>query len=309
MEVESLGNSPLKAMLTSGFRRTFGLWQRIGIHITPNHYYWPVPDTRHLSDELWSRPSQLAGVDMGEDGQLQLLRLFASQFKTEYDGFPNGQTDVPYRYRVDNPKFGTVDGEILYCMIRHFKPKRVFEIGSGNSTYCSAQAVERNRKEDPGYTCDLVAFEPYPNEVLKAGFPGLSRLVPVKCQDIPLGQFEELGENDILFIDSSHVLRIGNDVQREFLEILPRLRSGVIAHVHNIYLPAEYPKEFVLENYLFWTEQYLLQAFLTYNSAFEVLWGANFMHLNHADELEAAFSSYRRDIEWPPSSFWMRRTR
>jgi hypothetical protein len=190
-------------------------------------------------------------------------------------------------------------------MIRHFKPKKIFEIGSGNSTYLAAQAVLKN-KEENGKGCELIAFEPYPNDVLRAGFPGLSKLIPTKIQNIALSKFSELKENDILFIDSSHVLKIGGDVQYEYLEILPRLNKGVIVHIHDIFLPAEYPKEWVLKKYRFWTEQYLLQAFLASNSAFEVLWGGSYMHLKHPDKLEAAFASYKREVRWP-GSFWMRR--
>jgi len=191
-------------------------------------------------------------------------------------------------------------------MIRHFKPKKIFEIGSGNSTYLSAHAILKNKEEDNDYECELVAIEPYPNDILKAGFPGLSKLIPKKAQDIPLSEFKKLLENDILFIDSSHVLKIGSDVQYEYLEILPRLNKGVIIHVHDIFLPTEYPKEWVLKDYRFWTEQYLLQAFLAFNNSFEVLWAGSYMHLRYPDKLEEVFSSYKRDERWP-GSFWIRK--
>jgi len=131
-------------------------------------------------------------------------------------------------------------------------------------------------------------------------------LIPKKVQDIPLSEFKKLSENDILFIDSSHVLKIGSDVQYLYLEVLPRLNKGVIVHAHDIFLPAEYPKEWVLKNYIFWNEQYLLQAFLAFNNSFEVLWAGSYMHLRHPDKLEEAFSSYKRDKIWP-SSFWIRK--
>jgi hypothetical protein len=114
-----------------------------------------------------------------------------------------------------------------------------------------------------------------------------------------------LGENDILFIDSTHVLRIGSDVQYEFLEVLPRLRPGVYVHIHDIFMPAEYPEAWVRREHRFWTEQYLLQAFLCYNGAFEVIWAGSYMHLKHPDELAAAFASYGPGRH--PGSFWIRR--
>ena len=288
------------------FKKLFTLWERLGFHITINHFYEPIPDTRTLKDDLWEKQSELVGIGMNEKSQIDLLSLFSSKFKEEYENFPRNETSILYQYYVDNRGFESVDGEILYCMIRHFKPKRFIEIGSGNSTYLSAQAILKNKEEDNAYECELVAIEPYPNDILKAGFPGLSKLVSKKVQDIPLSEFRKLRENDILFIDSSHVLKIGSDVQFEYLEILPRLHTGVVVHLHDIFLPAEYPKEWVLEKYIFWTEQYLLQAFLTFNDSFKVLWAGSYMHLKHPDKLEASFSSYKREERWP-GSFWIRK--
>ena len=253
-------------------KKFFPVWQRMGFHITPNHFYEPVPDTRTLKDELWLNHSDLVGVEMNEEEQINLISHFSSKFKDEYESLPRFKTSPPYQYYVNNGTFESVDGEILYCMIRHFKPKKIFEIGSGNSTYLAAQAILIN-KEENGKECELIAVDPYPNDVLMAGFPGLSGLIPTKIQNIELSKFSELKENDILFIDSSHVLKIGADVQYEYLEILPRLNKGVIVHVHDIFLPAEYPKEWVLKKYRFFTEQYMVQAFLAFNNAFEVLWG------------------------------------
>ena len=287
-------------------KKSFPIWQRMGFHVTLNHFYEPVPDTRTLKDELWLKHDDMVGLEINEEGQINLLSQFSSYFKDEYESFPRNKPSVSYQYYVNNGAFGPVDGEILYCIIRHFKPRKIFEIGSGNSTYLAAQAVLKNKKED-GHECELVAFEPYPTDILKSGFPGLSKLVPTKIQDVPLSKFNELKENDILFIDSSHILKIGSDVQYEYLKILPRLNKGVIVHVHDIFLPAEYRREWVLNDYRFYTEQYLLQAFLAFNSAFEVLWGGgSYIHLRHPEKLEKAFSSYNRTSVWP-GSFWTRR--
>ena len=286
--------------------KTFLLCQRLGFHVTPNHFYQPIPDTTKLKDDLWSKHSELAGIDLNEQKQLELLSLFESKLKKEYERFPRNQTAIPYEYYVDNGMFLSVDGEILYCMIRHFKPRRICEIGSGFSTYLSAQAVQENAREDSGYQCELVTIDPYPNEIIKAGFPGLSKLIYEEVQDVPLSEFEKLSDDDILVIDSSHVLKIGNDVHHIYPDILPRLNRGVIVHAHDIFLPAEYPKEWVLRNQIFWTEQYLLQAFLAFNKTYEVLWAGSYMHLNYPDKLEKAFSSYNRVDRWP-GSFWMRR--
>ncbi|MDQ3256751.1 MAG: class I SAM-dependent methyltransferase [Acidobacteriota bacterium] len=292
------------ARLQNLVRKSFPFWQRLGIHIVPNHYYQPIPDTRTLDNSLWQARSELVGIDINEAGQLALLSDFVAAYKSDYENLPGERTPIPHQYYVNNGAFERVDGEILYCMIRHFKPKKIFEIGSGNSTYLSAQTVLKNRAD--GYECELTAFEPYPNEVLRAGFPGLAELAVVKAQNIPPSRFNELGENDILFIDSSHVLKIGSDVQYEYLEILPRLRQGVMVHIHDIFLPAEYPKEWVVGSRMFWNEQYLLQAFLTFNDSFEVLWAGSYLHLKHPDKLRTAFDTYAGG---PPGSFWIRKTR
>jgi len=285
-------------------KKTFPVWERLGIHVTPNHFYEPIPDTRRLSDNLWTSPSALVGLQMNEEGQRRLLEAFSSNSRSEYEDFPKDSTPVPYRYYVNNCGFGGMDGELLYCIIRHFRPRKIIEIGSGNSTYLSAQAILKNVEDKNGYECELTAIEPYPNPVLKKGFPGLTRLVQKRIQDVPFSEFEKLGENDILFIDSSHVLKIGSDVQYEYLEILPRLRKGVLVHSHDIFLPSEYRKDWVLKNHIFWTEQYLLQAFMAFNDSFEVVLAASYIHVMHPEWLESAFGSCSRGC-----SFWMRRTR
>lgn len=287
--------------------KLFPFWQKLGFHIIQKHYYEPIPDTRTLNDDLWDKKSELIGIDINEKGQIKLLSLFSSEFKDEYEKFPEKKTSIPYQYYINNHAFESVDGEILYCIIRHFKPKRIVEIGSGNSTFLSAQAILRNI-EDNDKECELTAIEPFPSSILKRGFPGLNILIQKKIQDIPILEFNKLIENDILFIDSSHVLKIGSDIQYIFFEILPRLNNGVIIHFHDIFLPSEYPKPNVLNMHIFWNEQYILQAFLTFNNSFEVLWAGSYMHLKHPDKLEKAFYSYKREERWP-ASFWIRKIR
>jgi hypothetical protein len=283
----------------------FSIWEEKGIHITPVHYYQPIPDTRNLDDNLWVKGFDLIGIDMNDVDLINRLSMFASKYKSEYDLFPKKQTPIPYQFYVNNGRFESVDCELLYCMIRHFRPNTIIEIGSGNSTYLAAQTLLKNEQEF-GISANLIAVEPYPSDILKSGFPGLTQLVEQRVEDIDLSIFHNLKENDILFIDSSHVLKIGNDVQRIYLEILPKLTKGVLIHVHDIFFPSEYPKEIILKHYRFWTEQYLLQAFLSFNSAFEVLWASSYIHLNNPETLENAFSSYHKETRWP-GSFWMRK--
>lgn len=298
----------LKPLLKKVYQKNFSFWERLGIHVTPNHYYFPIPDTRSLDEDLWRRRSTLVGLDVRSERFLELLDVF-TRYRAEYETFPREKPASAHEYFVENENFASVDGEVLFCMIRHFKPAKIIEIGSGFSTFLSARAVRENRAENPSHACELIAIEPHPTAMLRRGFPGLSRLVPTVLQQVPLKEFEALGENDILFIDSSHVIRTGNDVQMEYLEILPRLAKGVLVQIHDIYLPAEYPRDYLKTERLFYNEQYLLQAFLAFNDRFEVLWGSSFMHLDHPEILAAAFPSYRRDGDWWPRSLWMRRVK
>ena len=257
-------------------------------------YYWSIPDRRSLSDALWSRRSALAGIDVNEAGQLRLLEEFRGRYGPEYASL--------------NQRFGEGDGQVLYCMLRHFRPARMIEVGSGASTRVSAAALLKNASEQPGRpACDFTAIEPHPSADIRAGFPGLTRLIEKRVQDVPLETFADLRENDVLFIDSSHVLAIGSDVQYEFLEVIPRLRPGVLVHFHDIFLPVEYPRPWVIDG-RFWGEQYLLQSFLAFNDSFEVLWAGHWMHLNHPARLREAFTAY--NPKWAaPGSFWMRRVK
>lgn len=294
----------LKDSLLKLYNKLFPIWERLGFHITRNLYYEPIPDTRTLKKELWEKESDLVGIDINVELQKKILNNFSLKYKNEYEKIPMEQTLIPFKYYYAT-SFGAVDAEILYCMIRNFKPKKIIEIGSGYSTFLMAQAILKN-KEEESFNCDLISIDPYPNKVVQKGFPGLSQLIPKKVEEVPLKFFNNLNENDILFIDSSHILRIGGDVQFEFLEILPRLNKGVIVHIHDIFLPKEYPMSLVLKSHRFYSEQYILQAFLTYNDIFVILWAGSFMHLKYPELLKKAFNSY--SILNPlPGSFWIKR--
>jgi hypothetical protein len=297
-----------RALLSRFLKVTFRFWQHLGIHITRCHFYEAIPDTRTLRDGLWQHYSKLIGVNFDEKAQLDLLSHFRKAFKGKYDRFPMEKTSMPCEYYIKNGIFESVDGEILYCMIGHFRPRRIIEIGSGYSTYLAAKAILNNQKDNHDYLCDLTAIEPFPNKILQKGFPGLSRLVQKPVQEVPYSKFEKLRDNDMLLIDSSHVLKIDSDVQYLYLEVLPRLDKGVLISFHDIFLPAPYRKEWVLKNHWFWNEQYLLQAFLTFNSCFEILWMGSYMHLMHSEELRSAFSSYDKERDWP-GSFWIRKVK
>lgn len=287
--------------LTPIMRVLFRALQALGFHVTRNHFYEPVPDTRKLNENLWARQSELAGVEMNLPQQIALLEEAFPPYINECR-FGDGESSAPHEFRFGNNFFEAVDAEVLHSMVRHFKPKRLIEVGSGHSTLVSARAAIMNRDID-GSSTELICVEPYPNEAILTGLPGLTRLIRQPVQEVDPAVFHDMEENDILFIDSSHVVKIGGDVVHEQLAILPRLRPGVLIHFHDIFIPDEYPKDWVLNHHLFWTEQYLLQAFLAFNSSFEVIWASSFMSRSHPERLERAIPSWKNSYARLPRRF------
>lgn len=287
--------------------KLFEFWEKLGFHITPRHFYQPIPDTRTLNDDLWRKQSELIGIDMNEEYQLNLLSQFSSKFKEEYDNLPKHRTSNPFQYFLTNTSFNPADGKFYYSMIRYFKPSKIIEIGAGFSTLLAAQAIRKN-EESYNTQCELIAIEPYPRSFLKIGFPSLTRLIQKKVQEVPLSFFNNLNENDILFIDSSHILTIGSDVYYEFLEILPRLKKGVIIHFHDIFLPAEYSKKVILKDHHFFNEQYLLQAFLAFNDSYKILWAGSYMYLNYEKKLDKELRLFKGGRKYP-KSFWIQKVK
>jgi len=286
-------------------RRTFSFWERLGLHLTYVHYYEPIPDTRSLGDALWNRNLELPGIDMNEAFQLEFLSQLAAVCHLPWQDLALSGSSKPGEFFLGNGYFDSVDAEILYGIVRNFKPRRVFEIGSGFSALLIENAIRDNRDENSFYACEHLAIDPLPAGFLSPGANGL-KVLPKKVQDVSLSTFQKLQRNDVLFIDSSHVLAVGSDVRFEYLEILPRLNPGVLIHCHDIFFPAEYPKDWIFCHHRFWNEQYLLQAFLAFNSEFEVLWAGHYMHLTHPDLLAQSIPSYKHG-EMQPKSFWFRR--
>lgn len=258
------------------------LCQRLGLNLLPVHFDSPVPDIRECRFER----SEMPGIDLNEAEQLEMLQRLRS-FGSELSAIPLRSAE--YSLCRDSSMFGVLDSSVLYTMIRCFNPRRMIEVGSGYSTLISLKAGVTN----------LTCVEPFPRPQLLA-LP--IRLIKKRVQELSLSEFTQLDRNDILFIDSSHVLKTGSDVTYEFLEILPRLKPGVIVHVHDIFLPDDYPAHWV-HNQRFWNEQYALQLFLAFNSRFRVLWAGNYMRVKHPQLLAQVVPDYAPAEV--PGSFWM----
>lgn len=269
----------------------------------PGHFYSPIPALHSvLADEarIFAIPDRLPGIDLHLDEQLELV----DQLSQYGPGQPFHPTKTPgLRYYFENPSFGYGDGIVMYSMLRHLRPKRLIEIGGG---FSSALALDTNdRSLDRTMRCTFI--EPYPDflrGLLRPSDFDDHTLLPVPVQSVDVELFRELGPGDVLFVDSTHVAKVGSDVNHIFSEILPILRPGVVVHFHDVTYPFEYPKEWISGG-ISWNEAYLLRAFLMFNSDFRILlFNSHLGHL-HRDRLLTALPLYRKH---GGGSIWIQRT-
>lgn len=273
------------------------LLSKLGVFPLQAHYYEPFVRRGDLRRPM-SDVRPLPGVELNEAGQLKFLETF--KVGTELSEIPIPQP-VPSAYGFDNGTFAFGDGAWTYAFIRAHKPKRWLEVGCGNSTLVAQLAMARNAAE--GHRTEHVCIEPYEMPWLeKLGIEILRKRV----EDCPLETFTSLKAGDVLFIDSSHVVRPQGDVLFLYQEVLPRLAPGVIVHVHDIFTPRDYPEHWVLEKMLMWDEQYLLESFLTFNARFEIIGALNHLYHSHFDALAKALPIMKEHPTRAPMSFWMR---
>jgi methyltransferase family protein len=272
-------------ILRAAYVRFFRAMQALGISITPVHFYFPIPDLNRLRDRHWTEGPGASVVDFDLPSQLTRLQNW-----TAYADEWAFQGNQDYEFRLNNGFFETVDAEVAYSIVRQHKPKRVIEVGGGNSSRLLATALRKNAAE--GATAELVTIEPHPDPVLVRGFPGLTQLIRKPVQELEPEFFDQLEAGDVLFLDSSHVVALNSDVVYEILEILPRLKAGVLIHFHDIFMPSDYPRKFVMDNLCFWGEQYMLQAFLCGNQNFRVVWSSSMMQLSHRPLLQDVFKRW-----------------
>jgi Methyltransferase domain len=314
-----LRNTTVRATLSNLFQAVQG---GLGVSVTPLHFYFPVPNIKSLKRKNWCEPRHFGAFDYRLEEQVDRLHREILPYAEEWT-FAEGPAGAPHDFHLNNGFFERVDAEVAYSFVRRRKPKRLIEVGSGNTTLVMAAAMRKNAAEGAGG--EFTAIEPSPANVLKEGFEGLSELISARVQEISVDLFRELRSGDILFIDSSHVVAMDSDVLYECLRILPALAPGVRVHFHDIFAPLDYPEKFVKQNLCFWGEQYLLEAFLAFNTTFQVVWAGSAMQQWRPEVLRKAFpgweGSYRRmpaalrvfaptldgKNVWP-CSFWIERT-
>ena len=261
------------------------LSDRWGYHIRPIHYYEPLPDFRSITTEQITRRREFPGIDFRWDHQLTLLNDLAA-YRDELSTL---------EFDFNNDFFSGFDAAVYYSLIRYLKPQRVIEIGGGYSTQLAHKALAANGLSN---LAKLTCIEPYPERLNCAA--SNVELMQTRVEEIDVAFFSCLAANDILFIDSSHTVKFGSDVCYEFLEILPRLAPGVWVHVHDIFFPHDYPAEWLIKRRLALNEQYLLEAFLSFNEEFRVALSNYWLCLEH--DVSKLWPSAKNG-----SSFWVHR--
>ncbi|NIP29570.1 MAG: class I SAM-dependent methyltransferase [Candidatus Dadabacteria bacterium] len=255
------------------------------VYYPPGHYYSPLPSIEELKlneDEIFNKiPTKIPGIYLNKNGQLDLL----NQIQIYYGEQPWQDKRVNgLRYYFDNNQFRHSDAIFLFLMIRHFKPSKIVEVGSGFSSSCILDTNELFF----GNSISLTFIDPDPNRILsliKDGDREKVEIIPKKVQEVGKNKIADLSPGDFLFIDSSHVTKTGSDVNYVIFEILPLLKKGVHIHFHDIFYPFEYPKEWIYEGWGVWNEAYLIRAFLQYNQGFHIELFTSYMDYFHGEKI------------------------
>lgn len=273
----------------------------------PGHFYSPIVDTEALAEErarIWPADPQVAGIEFDDASHRHVLQDVLPRQLPAYD-YPETlpDSDTLTSFYTRNSQFSWLDARALFALLREWRPRRIVEVGSGYSSLLMADVNRRFLGGD----CEISCIEPYPRPFLQAGVPGIARLLVQRVQDVPLQEFSRLEAGDVLFIDSSHVAKTGSDVNHLYFEVLPRLAPGVRIHVHDIFLPHDYPQDWAVTDNRSWNEQYLLRALLMYSQAFRVVFGCSYAFHRFPEEVRAALA-LPSAAAFGGGSFWMEKT-
>ena len=293
----------IPAPLVRGLLKTFQnhpeLAERVGFQVYPKVFYSPFPDPDAIDAARLGEKRPLPGIQLDIDDALTLLSELC-RFASELKLFPRKPGSAAIEWSHTYPSFDTAT---LYAMLRHLKPKRYIEAGCGYSSRVSSAALLRNR--DEGAPCHALFIEPYPPAHLeKEKLPG--EFLKQKVEQVPLERFQQLADGDVLFIDTSHVIKAQNDVEYELLRILPSLRPGVFVHVHDIFTPYDYPAEWLVgkgTNRGGNNEQYALECLLSGGDDWEVTLPVHLLWREHREKLGALLAGATDR----PAAFWIRK--
>jgi predicted O-methyltransferase YrrM len=279
----------LKNRLKSLFRLLFEKAQRFGVSILPHHFYSQIPDIAELrKDPYWQAPSSMYGVSGCEiPGQVAFAESCCPpELAGALPGMDIHQTAI--RENGEDGGYGPIEAEFLYCFIRTKKPRKIVQVGCGVST-----AIILRAAKDAGYQPEVVCVEPYPMPFLeKASREGRIKLVKEKAQKVDLQILTNLNKNDFFFVDSTHTVKPGSEVNRILLEVLPRLAPQVWIHFHDIYFPYDYKRDILDGDLFFWSESSLLHAFLINNQHCGVRVSMSMLHYQTPGILKKLFPDY-----------------
>lgn len=268
--------------------------------VVPRDFNSPLPDVERLDGAFWETPRSMLGIDLAVDQAIELLTRQLAPYIEEFEPPP----DQP-GYTFASGSYGTLDAEVLYAIVRSRKPKVLVEFGSGASSHFIQMAARRNAGE--GRPLDHRIYDPYPFTASPLGPVSGTKVEAIRAEDLdPTLITDLLDEGDVLFVDTSHTVKTGGDVDHICSAIIPRLAPGVWVHVHDVFLPFEYPRTWVIDDRRLWAEQYLVHAFLAFNDAFSVRFPAMAVSRAAPDtvaELVPGFSMAAR-----PGAFWFERT-
>ena len=250
--------------------------QQRNVNVVPGNFYSEVPSVEEIRDSFEYREPNTPVYDKLFDHEK--LKEFCKElhpYSLEFAPPIEGNKDDPESFFWNNAAYSRLDAMSYYCMIRHFKPERILEIGSGFSTLVADMAIKAN-----GFG-EIVSIEPYPMPFLEK-IDSVSEIVKEKVQDISLDKIVGMvEESDMWFIDSTHTVKIGSDCLYIYLKVMPEIKSKTVVHTHDIYLPLGMNQQNALNKHIYWTEQYLLYAYLVDNPKADVIFGScytyNFM--------------------------------
>ena len=277
---------PLARRLLYTVKRRIDRALHLPVTLVPHgHFYSPIVDPAELQPErVWGDSDEMLGVDLADDLHRELLRDVFPRYIGDFDYPEHDPKLATATYYVDNPNFSHLDSRALFALLRHWRPRRILEVGSGFSSLLMADVNVRFLDE----AIDIACIEPYPPDFLRKQVRGISRVVERKVQDCDLAEFQRLEAGDVLFIDSSHVAKTGSDVNYLVFDVLPRLVRGVRIHFHDIFFPKDYPPHWVIGDNRSWNEQYLLRALLMYSPAFRITFGSTIAYERHRPLVAAA---------------------
>ena len=261
----------------------------------PGGFYSPVVDP--VSARRYLRSAQFSRQAARVDAMLDLPAMLAlwEKIAPKIVAFPFEKTPG-FRYHGRNGQFEYYDASILSGMIAHVNPRRIIEIGAGYSSVAMFDTVERLKR--PRLE-SFLTIDPDLSRIRKLDPPAQIEMLAAEVQSVPLERFEALEEGDILFIDSSHVMKTASDVHYEYLYILPRLKPGVVVHIHDIFYPFEYPRRWLVHDRRSWNEVYLVDTMLTYGKSFGILFFNDAMLKKAADRMRAPDDMFHRFEGFP----------